>query len=110
MTALTIPAVNLSSLTLATPHAFEIQPGDLIGASGDWCVVTTWPVPDAPVNPVFVEIEVTPAGKSTLTARSKELALAPLPNSPWSPWPQAQTPPSVRRAYPSEFDVATCTT
>ncbi len=60
MTALTIPAVNLSSLTLATPHAFEIQPGDLIGASGDWCVVTTWPVPDAPVNPVFVEIEVTP--------------------------------------------------
>lgn len=60
MSTLTAPAVDLAALTLATPRAFEIQPGDLIGVSGDWCTVAAWPIPDAPVNPMFVEIEITP--------------------------------------------------
>lgn len=53
-------ALDLSKYDLATPQAHELQPGDVIGLSGDWCSVTSFPIPDQPVNPMFVEIEVAP--------------------------------------------------
>jgi hypothetical protein len=60
MSLLAPAALDLSKYTLANPHAHEIVPGDLIGVSGDWCAVTTFPVPDQPVNPMWVEIQVAP--------------------------------------------------
>lgn len=53
-------ALDLSKYDLATPQAHELQPGDVIGLSGDWVAVTSFPIPDQPVNPMFVEIEVAP--------------------------------------------------
>lgn len=56
----TLTAVDLAKYTMATPQAHELVPGDVIGVSGDWVTVTTFPVPDQPVNPTFVEIEIAP--------------------------------------------------
>jgi hypothetical protein len=58
MSALT--ALDLAKYALTTPQAHQLQPGDVIGCSGDWCQVTTFPIPDQPVNPMWVEIVVAP--------------------------------------------------
>lgn len=60
MTILTAPALDLSKYTLATPAAHDLRPGDVIGCSGDWCAITTYPVADQPVSPMWVEIQVAP--------------------------------------------------
>lgn len=59
MTA-TLTALDLTAYAMIAPHAHELAPGDVISVSGDWCRVTTPPVPDQPINPVFVEVEVAP--------------------------------------------------
>lgn len=60
MSVLAPASIDLAKYTLATPHAHEIKPGDVIGVSGDWCAVLTYPVGDQPVNPMWVELEVAP--------------------------------------------------
>jgi len=56
----TLTALDFAKYTLATPQAHELVPGDIIGCSGDWCTVTSFPTDDQPVNPMWVEIEVAP--------------------------------------------------
>lgn len=57
-TTSTLTGIDLAKYTMATPKAHELVPGDVIGVSGDWCLIVS--LPEQPPNTPWFEVEVAP--------------------------------------------------